>query len=211
MAPQCWLKNEHGVAAQGFVLDELARRFAADFLVGGPEKNNAFLERNCRSLEGLKRKESLDDACFHVERARAEEFTRTLVDRHFRECPDGINRIVVAENEKLGFAASRCGWPQDAEMIAAMFLGHNANKRLAIKPKIREELATTVGRRFFGAWGFVIGEEVECLKHLVEARTNDLLKSSGQPGWKWHVENMVAPEGQKNNAEAQRSAVPVKS
>jgi hypothetical protein len=111
-----------------------------------------------------------------------------LVDGHLGKSAGRIDGVVVAEDEELGFGARVGGGPDDAEMIAAMFLGDSANKGFASEPKVSEKFAAEIGGSFFGAGRFVVDEEVEGFKHLGEARAQKLEKSFGKRGCGWHGE-----------------------
>jgi len=98
-----WLEHEDGVAAASFGLDQLAGGFAADFFVGGPEKDDAFVRLifGGQALQSLCGEQSLDDAGFHVEGAGAVGFAAGNAEGHFAQRATGVDGVVVAEDEKL--------------------------------------------------------------------------------------------------------------
>ncbi len=101
-------EDENGVAAAGFGFDQLARGFAANFFVRGPEKNNLFLELDAGFLKSFEREKGLGNASFHIESAGAIGFTILDVKRHFGELAAGIDGVVVAEDKELRLRARRC-------------------------------------------------------------------------------------------------------
>jgi hypothetical protein len=94
-------ENEDGVAAAGFGFEEFSRGIAADFFVGGPEKDEALTKRDLRFLERFQREQRLDDTRFHIKNAWTVGFVCGDAEGHFGERAGGVDGVVVAEDEKL--------------------------------------------------------------------------------------------------------------
>ena len=152
-----------------FFFNQFARGFAADLFVGSPQKNQAFLHRGLQFANGFEREERLNDAGFHVERAGAVGFPAGNAKRHFGESAGGIDGVVVAEDEELRFYSAFRGFPDHAEMIAAVFLPENLRNRAVVEPFFREEFAAAVGWLFFQAGRFEERQFAQRLHHLRQA------------------------------------------
>ena len=124
-------EDEDSVAATGFRLDNRARGLAADFFVGGPEKDEVFSGRKLQLFKQFKSEQRLDDAGFHVKGTRAEGFAARDAEGHFGESAGGIDGIVMAENQKLAAKAGG-GWrPSNAKMVAMKFFFQDVNDAAA--------------------------------------------------------------------------------
>lgn len=164
------LEDENGVAAASFGFDELAGGVAADFFVGGPEKNEAMTKRRERALDRFESEEGLDEAGFHVEDAWAVGFGAHNAKRHFLKGAGGIDRVVVAEDEILARRTMFLRPPGDAEMIAAFALSETLDASAAPAPFGGEDGRATVGGTLFVAGGLRADEAPECGEHFAEAR-----------------------------------------
>ena len=78
------LKDENRIAAARLGFDQFARRFAADFLVRGPEEDKLLSQTELRILDRLERKKRLNNACLHVEDPGAVGSAAGDAERHFR-------------------------------------------------------------------------------------------------------------------------------
>src|SRR6266581_595107 len=54
------LEDEDDIAAARFGFDQFSRRFAANFLVGGPEKDDSFMKADAKLLARMEREKGLD-------------------------------------------------------------------------------------------------------------------------------------------------------
>ena len=160
------LQNEHSVAAPGFFFNYFAGRFAADFLVGSPQKNQAFLHRGLQFANGFEREERLDDTRLHIKRAGAVGFVPGNAKRHFGESAGGIDRVVVTKDEELRFDPTFRGFPDHAKMIAAVLLPDDLGNCSVAEPFSCKEFAAAVGRLFFHAGRFEHGQFAQRLQHL---------------------------------------------
>jgi hypothetical protein len=76
-------RGPNGIAAAGFGFDKFPGGIAADFFVGGPQKNNAFVGGEIQLLERAMREEGLHYAGFHVEGTGAVGFACSEPEGHF--------------------------------------------------------------------------------------------------------------------------------
>jgi hypothetical protein len=160
------LQHEDGVAATGLFFNQFARGFAADFFVGGPQKNQALLYRGLQFANGFEREERLNDAGFHVERAGAVDFSAGNAKRHFSERAGGIDRVIVAEDEELRFDSTCRRFPDHAEMIATVLLSDDLGDRAVAEPFFSQKFATAVGWPFVQAGRFEYRQFAQRLQHL---------------------------------------------
>src|ERR1700693_95341 len=77
------LKDENRIAAARFGFDEFPGRIAADFFVGGPKKNDAFVRGEVELLKRVVGEEGLHDSGLHIEGARSVGFAGGEPERHF--------------------------------------------------------------------------------------------------------------------------------
>src|SRR5713226_2223312 len=145
------LEDEDGVAAARFRFEESARGFAADLLVGSPKEDEASAKRHFRVLKRLQREKRLNDSGFHVKGSRAVSFAAFHSERHFGERPGGVDRIVVAQDQKLARTTRLRGRLSDAEEIATMLLRDSLHARAVLIPLFRDNAAATIGGGLFQA------------------------------------------------------------
>jgi hypothetical protein len=148
------LQHEDGVAPPGLFFNQFAGRFAADFFVGGPQKDQALLDRRLQFANGFEREESLDDAGFHVERAGAVGFAGGNVKGHVGQRAGGIDGVVVSEHEELRFGSPFRWFPNHPKMITAVILLENLRNRAVAQPLFRQKFAAAVHWLFFQAGRF---------------------------------------------------------
>ena len=109
--------------------------------------------------------EGLDNAGFHVEGTRAEGFAALDAEGHFVERAGGVDGVVVAEDEELAFGAGLFGGG-DAEVVAAVFLGHALDFEILLAPLSGNEFAAAIGGDFVEAGRFGGDESAKSLEHL---------------------------------------------
>src|SRR6202008_5052739 len=104
------LQNEDRVTAARFGFDELARRFAADFLVRSPHEDDALLGKAMDFMQRAKSKERLDDPGLHVESPGA--IGLAARDAEWLVCQGSgrIDRVVMSQHEEgsWGLGILRC-------------------------------------------------------------------------------------------------------
>src|SRR5271168_3226074 len=127
-------EDEDSIAAAGFGFEELSRGVAADLFVGGPEEDEAFLNRNLGMLQSLQGKERLHDAGLHVENTRTVGFAGGDTEGHFGERAGGVDSVVMAEHQKLSRRAGFVRPPGGSQMIATEFLRDAFDACAALAP-----------------------------------------------------------------------------
>src|SRR5262249_23059742 len=128
-------QHEHRVAAPGFGLQKLTRRFAPDFFVGGPQEDDSLGQRRGEVLQRIQSKQRLDNARFHIERSRTEDSSTRAAKRHLLQCAAGVDRVVVAEQKDLAAGVASFRYMGDAQVCAAMLLFENLNLHSATLPR----------------------------------------------------------------------------
>ena len=103
--------------------------------------------------------ERLDDSGFHVEDAWAVGFSGGDAEGHFFQGAAGVDGVVVAEDEELAVVLR--GWGDDAEVVAAMFLGDAFDVEAVLAQFGGDDGAAAVGGGFFEAGGFGEDEAAE--------------------------------------------------
>ena len=197
------LKDEDGVASAGFFFNELARGFAANFLVGGPEEDEPLGNGGFQFLQGFESKEGLNDTSFHVKGAGAESLSANDAEGHFGKSAGRIDRIVMAEDKELRTRRSRQGGPDGAEMIAAMSLLDDLDESSAEQPFVSEKASAAVCVVFFETGGFDEGELAQSVHHPREPFTKVSMESFGKCLLS-HDEEMVAMQSAPGNSAALR-------
>src|SRR5207248_193374 len=110
------------VASLGFRLNQFARRFAADLLVGSPKKHDLVGKPEPRMGDGIQREQRLDDSRLHIECSGTKRAASSNPEWHLGQCSGRINRIVMAQNQNLPARFRIVGGSGDAQMSASMFL-----------------------------------------------------------------------------------------
>ena len=185
------LQDEDRVAALRLCLNNFPGRLAANFLVGGPQKDQALADFRARFAKRFEGEEGLHDAGLHIEGARAKGFAARDAEGHRGERAAGVDGVVMAEDEKLRFGARVRGSPQDAEMIAAVALLDDLDDGAVAQPLFRQEFAAAVGGLFFEAGRFQQSKFPQRFHHLREALAKGRKKGNGS-----HGSGMVAREAQ---------------
>jgi len=142
-------------------------------------------------LESLKSEKRLNDTSLHVKGAGAEGSPGSDAERHARECPGGIDGVVMAENEELARGAGRGGRPDNPQVIATLFLLEGLDKGPTLQPLIRKKSAATVRGRLFEARGFEKGEIAKRVEHIFETRPQERQEGLRKRG-RGHRGQMVA-------------------
>ncbi len=168
-----WLKDKDGVAATCFSLDELARRFTANFFIGGPQEDEAFAQAGVPLLKCLQSEKRLNDSRLHVKDSRSICFTGGNAEGHLPERPGRVNRVVMAQDQELTGGA-RVLWPiGDAEMIATMPFSNSFNADTAPTPFLGDQGAAAVGDAFFKAGRLGNHKSAQSREHLRQPRLQD--------------------------------------
>lgn len=163
-----WFENEDSVAAAGFRFDEGARGLAADLLVRSPHEYDAFGKSGLCFLQGFKRKKSLDNASLHVKGAGAIHLVTSHTVGHFDDGAGGIDGVIVAQDEKLRPRRSNAWRPDDAEMVSAVLLANDLDKRPAQQPFVGQEATAAVGALFVQSGRFQDGQLTKDIEHAGE-------------------------------------------
>ena len=142
-------------------------------------------------LESLKSEKRLNDTSLHVKGAGAEGSPGSDAERHARECPGGIDGVVMAEDEELASAAGSGGRPDSPQVIATLFLFEDLHKGPTLQPLIREKSAAAVRGRLFEARGFEKGEIAKRVEHIFETRPQERQEGLRKRG-RGHRGQMVA-------------------
>jgi len=171
-------ENKDGVTAAGFRFDQNAGGFAADFLVGSPEEDEALGNLGLSFLQDFESKKRLDDSGLHVESAGAISFVAHEAVRHFGDSASRIDGIVMAEDEELRSGRRNRGGPNDAKMIATMLLAEHLNKRAPQQPLVGEEAAAAVSTFFIQTGRLKRSELLEDFQHVRQPAAEQAQKSS---------------------------------
>lgn len=166
-------EDEDGVATARFGFKELARGFAADLFVGGPEEDEAFAQGRSCFLQCLQGVERLNDSCLHVENSGTVSFAAGDAEGHGLKRAAGINGVVVTQDQELACGASLVRPIRNAEMIGALLLRNAFDAHASFAPFFLDDFATKVGNGFFEARGFGLHEPSQGGKHLWQARLQE--------------------------------------
>lgn len=119
-------------------------------------------------LQGFDSKKGLDNAGFHVKCAGTKSFAGGDAEGHAGECASGVDGIVMAEDQELAVGARSRRGPDNAEMIATMFLFEDFDQRTTKHPLVGEEATATVRRMLFKAGGLKESEFTKRVQHIWE-------------------------------------------
>ena len=133
-------------------------------------------------LEGLKREKRLNDAGFHIKGAWAKGFAGSDAERHAGKRPRRIDGVVVTEDQELAIGAGSGGRPDNAQVIATLFLLEDFHQRAANHPLLREKATAAVRRLLFEAGGLQKGQFAKRAEHISETRPQERQKRLRQRG-----------------------------
>ncbi len=191
------LKDKDCIAAAGFGFNEFPRGVAADFFVGSPKEDQSAGQRCHRFLECFKREESLNDAGLHIENAGAVGFSGGNTEGHFCQSARGVDSIVVAEHEELARGPGFLRPPRDAQLVAVPLLRDAFDAGPAVAPFGGEQVAATVGGRFFETGRLCQDEPLKRREHLWQARFQDAQEFLGVVGVR-HGWDMLATKSRRS-------------
>ena len=133
-------------------------------------------------LEGLKGEKRLNDPGFHVKGARAKGFAGSDAERHAGERPRRIDGVVMTEDEELAIGAGRGGRPDNAQVMATLFLLEDFDEGAPKPPLTCEKATAAVCRLLFEAGGLKKGKLAKRAEHISKTRPQEPKKSPRQRG-----------------------------
>ena len=133
-------------------------------------------------LEGLKGEKRLNDPGFHVKGARAKGFAGGDAEGHAGEGSGGIHRVVMAKDEELAIGAGRGGRPDNAQVMATLFLLEDFDEGAPKPPLTCEKATAAVCRLLFEAGGLKKGKLAKRAEHISKTRPQEPKKSPRQRG-----------------------------